>query len=189
MNIQPPLLVEQLQEEGFIQKGTGCKIESMQVHIADRTRPVVNIQMGDNCCIMGTIIIYRAAAKVTIGNNVYIGPGTLLECTASIEIGNDVLVSGNCNIIDTNSHSLHSAERVHDTLDWQKGLMYKNWDVVDSAGVCIRSNCWVGLRAIVLKGVTLEQGTIVGAGSVVTRNSEKFSLIAGNPAKFIKHVD
>lgn len=189
MNIQPLQLVDQLQQEGFITKGNGCKIDAMQVHIADKSSKVVNIQMGDNCCIMGTIIIYRATAKVILGNNVYIGPGTLLECTESIEIGNDVLVSGNCNIIDTNSHSLHSAERVNDTADWQKGLVYKDWSVVDCAGVCIKSNCWIGLKAIVLKGVTLEQGTIVGAGSVVTRNSEKFSLIAGNPARFIKQVD
>jgi acetyltransferase-like isoleucine patch superfamily enzyme len=95
----------------------------------------------------------------------------------------------NCNIIDTDSHSLHSGERKNDTVDWQKGLMYKDWNLVISQKVAIESKSWIGLRSIVLKGVTLSEGTIVAAGSVVTKSTEPFSLIGGNPAKFIKATD
>jgi acetyltransferase-like isoleucine patch superfamily enzyme len=188
-NIRQTSPIEKLIEQGLLKRGQDCKLDGLTIIVVDKTSDITNLEIGNDCCIQGTIIIYRANAKVRIGNNVYIGPGTLIECVEEIEIGNDILISGNCNLVDTNSHSLHSSERVHDTVDWQKGLLHKNWEVVDSNKIIIESKCWIGLRSIILKGVKLAEGTIVGAGSVVTKDSEQFSIIAGNPAKFIKYVD
>jgi len=54
-------------------------------------------------------------------------------------------------------------------------------------GIIIESNVWIGHGAIILDGVTLSEGTIVGAGSVVTKSFPKFSILAGNPAKLIRN--
>jgi acetyltransferase-like isoleucine patch superfamily enzyme len=99
------------------------------------------------------------------------------------------MFSWGCTIIDTNAHSLNSGERLNDVIDWKKGWQYKNWSVVESKAILIKEKCWIGFNSIVMKGVTLEEGTIVAAGSVVTKTSEPYSMIGGNPARFIKKTE
>ena len=60
------------------------------------------------------------------------------------------------------------------------------WDKIKSKKILIKRNAWVCARSIILKGVTIGEGSIVAAGSVVTENVPDYSLVAGNPAKFIK---
>jgi acetyltransferase-like isoleucine patch superfamily enzyme len=176
-------------KSGIIKSGKLCDLESMTVFMADNKNTIDNIIIGDNCCIRGRIILYRSTSRVIIGDNVYIGPNTCLECVDEIKIGSNVLISSDCNLIDTNSHSLHSSERIEDTRDWQKGLKHKNWNVVETKKINIEDHCWVGLRSIIMKGVDLKEGTIVASGSVVTKTTEPFTVIGGNPAKFIKHTN
>ena len=54
--------------------------------------------------------------------------------------------------------------------------------------VTIKEGAWVGSRAIILQGVTIGEHAVVGAGSVVTHDVEPYTLVAGNPAKFIKKI-
>ena len=55
--------------------------------------------------------------------------------------------------------------------------------------VHIQDNCWLGVNAVVLKGVTVGHDSIVGANAVVTRNVPPYSIAAGNPARVIKTLD
>jgi acetyltransferase-like isoleucine patch superfamily enzyme len=181
-------LYRTLADQGFLKIGSGCDLHAMNVILVDKT-PVPgkpNITMGDNCCVRGTIMIYKASSRVVLGNNIYIGPDTFIECTDEIKIGDHVLISMNCHIIDTNSHSLDSADRLDDIVEWQKGLSHKDWTKVQCAPVHIKAKSWVGLRSIILKGVTLEEGAVVAAGSVVTKNVAAYTIVGGNPATFIK---
>ena len=175
-----------LARRGFLTTGSGCDLHAMNVILIEQTPGPANIRMGDNCCVRGTIMLYKASSRVTLGNNIYIGPGTFIECTDEITIGDNVLISMNCHIIDTNSHSLHSEDRLKDVVEWQKGLSHKDWTNVESAPVRIRERSWIGLRSIILKGVTVGEGGIVAAGSVVTKNVEAYTIVGGNPAAFIK---
>ena len=178
-----------LMNDGFMKAGKGCNLNAMNVILADKRPGNIYLEIGNDCCICGTIVLYRSSSKVIIGNNVYIGPGTYVECAESVTIGSNVLISMHCNIIDTNSHSIHSAERMHDSVEWQKGHAYKDWSTVVSSPVEIGDKCWIGLRSVILKGVKLGEGAIVGAGSVVTRSVKAFNLVGGNPACIIKEVD
>ncbi|WP_292489709.1 DapH/DapD/GlmU-related protein [Mesorhizobium sp.] len=54
--------------------------------------------------------------------------------------------------------------------------------------VRISDNAWIGFNSIILKGVTIGEGAIVGAGSVVTKNVEPFTIVAGNPARVLQGV-
>ena len=61
-------------------------------------------------------------------------------------------------------------------------------DFSDKGGdVIIGDHVWIAYRAIILPGVTIGDGAIIGAGSVVTKDVEPYTIVAGNPAKFIKH--
>ncbi len=178
-----------LLKDNIIRIGKNCDISKLNVFIVGGEKGRVAIEMGDNCCVRGQLIVYTKHAKIKLGNNVYIGPNTILECAEGIEIGSNVLISLGCNIIDTNAHSMKASERVHDTADWQQGLQAKNWEVVLSKKISIADNCWIGLRSIILKGVELAEGTIVAAGSVVTKNTIAYTVVAGNPAAVVKQVD
>ncbi len=77
--------------------------------------------------------------------------------------------------------------RKNDVLDWLAGR--KDWSHVKQADVVIGPRCWIGTHCIILKGVHLGEGTIVGAGSVVTKSFPPYSVIAGNPATLIRSVE
>jgi acetyltransferase-like isoleucine patch superfamily enzyme len=143
------------------------------------------LTIGDKSIIEGTIVAERDGVEISIGQNTYIGNSTI-ACAARIDIGDDVLISWGCSIVDHNSHSLFWTERAHDVAEYYEGK--KNWADVKMMPVSIGDKAWIGLNTIILKGVEIGQGAIVGAGSVVTRSVAPWTLVAGNPAKFIRFL-
>ena len=91
--------------------------------------------------------------------------------------------------IDTNAHSVHSEDRKKDVSDWKKGPSNKDWSKVKHAKIKVEEKSWIGFNSIITKGVVLNEGTIIGCGSVVTESTEPFGVYAGNPAIFIKKSD
>ena len=111
---------------------------------------------------------------IRIGNNVGIS-GATISSNMSIEIGNNVLIGSGVLITDNDAHSVSPKFRN----DSSKILM---------SPIVIEDNVFIGARAIILKGVTIGSGALVGAGSVVTRDVQAFSIVAGNPAKKVGDV-
>lgn len=110
-------------------------------------------------------------ANIIVGDRVGISGGTI--CARQlITIGNDTLIGANCYIFDNDFHSIDSVERVND-----------EYASVSSAPVFIGSRVFVGARSIILKGVTIGDNSIIGAGSVVTKNVPPNVIAAGNPCK------
>ena len=64
-----------------------------------------------------------------------------------------------------------------------------DWNGVKSSPIIISDKVWIGFDVVILKGVTIGEGAIIGARSVVTKDVEPYSIVAGNPAKFIKKID
>ena len=64
----------------------------------------------------------------------------------------------------------------------------KNWDVVKSRPITIEDKAWIGMNCTILNGVTIGEGAIVGACSVVRENVEPWTVVAGNPAKVIRRI-
>lgn len=86
-------------------------------------------------------------------------------------MGSNVLCGSNVTITDSDWHGIRSSER---------NIMGK------VAGVVIGNNVWLGLNVIVLKGVTIGDNTIVGAGSVVTHSIPANVIADGQPARVVK---
>jgi acetyltransferase-like isoleucine patch superfamily enzyme len=149
----------------------------------------VNLVVGDDCLLYGKVILHDSNSKITIGNRVFIGEGSELNCKKEITIGDDVMLSWGVTVIDTNAHSIHSEQRKNDVLEWKQGPAFKNWSHVRSEPVILKNKCWIGFRSIILKGVTIGTGSVVAAGSVVTRDTEDFTVVGGNPANYIKHTN
>lgn len=72
----------------------------------------------------------------------------------------------------------------------QKTLLigYKDWIHVKICPVKICNKVWIGFNSIILKGVTIGEGSIVGAGSVVTKDVPPWTIVAGNPARIIREI-
>lgn len=121
-----------------------------------------------------TIIVARYGGRVSIGAGCGIS-GATIYAIESIEIGNNVLVGGNCKIIDNDFHPLHADKRYP-----------QKQEDVKRKPIIIGDGCFIGANSIILKGTKLGRNCVVGAGSVVSGTFPDNVIIAGNPAKIIK---
>lgn len=148
-----------------------------------------NIIIGENTIIRGKLLVTNYGGKIEIGNNVYIGIGSNVWSGESIKIGNDVLISHNVNIIDTNSHEINYKER---SINYKKMLLVghpSTQGAIETDKIIIESHSWISFGVSILKGVTIGKGAIVASDSVVTKDVPPFTLVAGNPAKVVKELD
>ncbi len=67
-------------------------------------------------------------------------------------------------------------------------LCYSQIHTCSWGGVIIEDDCWIGAGAIILNGITIGKGSVVGAGSVVTKDVPPYTIVAGNPARKIKDI-
>ena len=153
----------------------------------DKRNKNSTISIGNNCLINGKLVTETDNSTIIIKNNVFVGGKTIIDCKDEIVIEDNVLVSYECIIADHDSHSLVSNKRQDDLLRFKKGAM--NWHEVDSKKITIKKNAWICTRSIILKGVTIGEGAIVAAGSVVTCDVPDYTLFAGNPAIFKKKLN
>ena len=144
------------------------------------------IEIQDDCLIYGRLVTETDQSIIRLGNNVFIGGNSIIDCKEEICIEDNVLVSYECIIFDHDSHSVDKSKRENDLYRFKNNKM--NWNEVKSKKINIKKNVWICARSIILKGVTIGEGSIVGAGSVVTQDVPDFSLVSGNPAKFIRKV-
>jgi galactoside O-acetyltransferase len=107
-----------------------------------------------------------------------------MSIATSIAIGDDVMVAWGSTIVDHNSHSISFSQRKLDVSQWLKGE--KNWQDVEVLPVRIGSGAWLGFNVSVLAGVTIGEGAVIGAGSIVTRDIPAWVVAAGNPARVIR---
>jgi len=129
----------------------------------------------------GRAVFLWAKHTITIGDNFYIGKYSIIEGDA--EIGNNVILANRVSLIGRYDHHyqqigtpIRLASQIRDeNYNW-KGLNQK---------IIIEDDVWLGLGAIILSGVKIGTGSIVAAGSVVTKDVEPYSIYGGNPAKRI----
>lgn len=114
--------------------------------------------------------------KFHIGNHCCINPGVFINASGGVEIGDGTIFGPEVIIYSTN-HNYKSSE----CLPFSKTDLY--------AKVTIGANCWIGTRVIILPGVNIGEGTIIGAGAVVSKSCPPGSILVGNPAKVVKTRD
>lgn len=160
------------------------------VNIDVRTpRGGVCISVGDNSVVGCNFIFESDQGNIIIGKRSYIGAGTNLIARSDIIIGDDVTLAWGITLYTHNSHSLDWQERandiaiINDNLRHRRDMLAnKNWDVVKSAPIIVKDKAWIGMNSIILKGVTIGEGAVVGAGSVVTKDVPPWTVVGGNPA-------
>jgi galactoside O-acetyltransferase len=179
------------ENEKFIKKGEHSIIENMQFNVRSKEDKIY-LTIGEDSVINGIINLENSEMK--IGNRVLINDGTTFYCTTGITIGNDVMISWGSTIVDSNMHSIVSIDRLKETKNARKEIenhtMGQNVDrsTIKCAPVVIKDKAWIGFNCIIMKGVTIGEGAVVGAGSVVTKDVPDYAVVGGNPAQVIKYT-
>lgn len=145
------------------------------------------IEIRDNCHIRGELFIFGHGGKISIGNYCYVGEGTKIWSAKEIIIGDRVLISHNVNIFDSLTHPVSSSQR-HQQFKSIISIGHPKEIDLQEEPVCIKNDVLIGCMSIILKGVTIGEGAIVGAGSVVTKDVPPWTIVAGNPAKVIREI-
>ena len=128
------------------------------------------IKIGDNCVIKGRLVVFAHDGEIIIGNNVYIGERTEIWSSKSIQIGNNVLISHNVNVADTNSHPLDYKLREQHYLEIiKKGhpRYGKLTDNIIAKPIIIGDNVWIGHSSSIKKGVKIGKNSIISSNSIV----------------------
>ena len=171
--------------------GTGCHIDpgvSLQyparIRLGDgvgigrnatlRANTAANpgIALGQGVAINDAVVINANRGFVTLGERSWLGPFCFVCGNGGVTIGRNVLIAGH-STINTVSHTTQRCD------------IPINDQPVLTDPVVIEDDCWIGLNAVILQGVTLGRGCIVGAGAVVTRSIPSWSIAMGVPARVV----
>lgn len=161
-----------------IQIGKGCKFIGKTYFKRVQNASIV---IGEDCVFLSSkrsnlvglycpciISAEQKQAEIKIGKHCGFS-GTRIWAAKRIIIGDNVRCGANSYITDTDSHSD----------DYRAG---KDSEVI------IEDNVWIGMNVIVLKGVRIGKNSVIGAGSIVTKNIPENVIAAGNPCKIIKKI-
>ena len=128
--------------------------------------------------------------KGHIGNNVMLNAPLTCVCADMVNIGNNVVIMNNCLMMARGGITIEDGAMIAANVQ----LISNNHDLHELAiltckPVHIGKKAWIGTGAAILAGVTIGDHAVVGAGSVVTKDVAANTIVAGNPARFIKNVE
>ncbi len=156
--------------------------------------PRLYFRAGERAMLNAKIIFESRRGYVEIGKRSYIGSASQIICREKILIGDDVTIAWGVMIYDHNSHSLDwrqrskVVEQFYSTYGSSRCYEELDWTDVISAPITIGNRVWIGFDAVILKGVSIGEGAIIAARSVVTRDVEPYTVVAGNPAVVVKRL-
>lgn len=114
--------------------------------------------------------------KITCGKNCGINTGTYINGKGGIDFGNNVLIGSNVTI----SSGRHP-------IDGREPAVFQRPTIPEK--ITIEDDVWIGANAVIMPGITLKKGTVVGAGAIVTKDTQEYSVVVGVPARHIRFRD
>lgn len=147
------------------------------------------VQMGHHCLVDGFLNVQQYA-YLSIGSYCGIGVDARIDCAGYVEIGNGCTLAEGVYIIDGLHHPLLANQRIEHGIDLFQGshVMDAYGPGTETSFVRIEDLVWIGLRAVVLSGVTIGRGSVIAAGAVVSQDVPPFSVVAGNPGRVIGQI-
>jgi tetrahydrodipicolinate N-succinyltransferase len=150
-----------------------------------RSRRADAVEIGEAASIyLGVMFDMGRDAQLSIGAYCLLN-GVRIICDSQIIIGPYSLISWNVVLMDSYRFSFETAERCKEL----EGVLVSLPDSSERARpIRIGSNVWIGFDSCVLPGVTIGDGSVVGARSVVNQDVPPYTVVAGNPARVIRSL-
>jgi acetyltransferase-like isoleucine patch superfamily enzyme len=153
-----------------VQMGSGCTIApGCELALFTRPHRHGSLCLGSRCELSRGVILHPYGGSIRLGENVFIGPYTVVYGHGGVEIGDHTLVAMHCRIVSSNHATPSPEQTIRGEPD--QPLPTK-----------IGRDVWLGAGVTVLAGVTIGDGCVVGAGAVVTRDLPPYSIALGLPA-------
>jgi acetyltransferase-like isoleucine patch superfamily enzyme len=169
--------------------GEGLYVETTQIFRFMRSKRERAVVLGNHVsCYAGVSFSLGEHGSCSVGDFTLLN-GALIMADSQIDIGSHCLISWNVGIADSDFHPIDAAQRRIDTL--ALAPFYKDRPprpAIGSAPVTIKDNVWIGMNAVILKGVTIGENSIVAAGAVVSKSVPANVVVAGNPAVIVKEL-
>jgi acetyltransferase-like isoleucine patch superfamily enzyme len=170
--------------------GDGFYCESAQVFRHLKSKAPGAVVFGNHVSVYGGCSFSVGAnGRCSVGDFTLLN-GALVMAEERIEIGSHCLISWNVGIADSDFHPLAPAQRIidsHALAPFFKARPPR--PEIRTAPVIISDNVWIGMNAVILKGVTIGENSVVAAGAVVTKSVPPNVVVAGNPAVITKQLD
>jgi acetyltransferase-like isoleucine patch superfamily enzyme len=169
--------------------GEGVYIETAQSFRFMRSKRERAIELGDHVsCYAGVSFALGEHGSCKIGDFSLVN-GAMIMANERIEIGKHCLISWNVGIADSDFHPLEAAQRRIDTM--ALAPFFKDRPPrppIKAVPVIIKDSVWIGMNAVILKGVTIGENSVVAAGAVVSKSVPDNVVVAGNPAVIVKQL-
>jgi len=170
-----------------VEFGEGFYCESAQIFKKLVTKKPGAVVIGKHVsCYAGCSFAVGENGRCTVGDFTLLN-GALIMVEERIDIGSYCLVSWNVGIADSDFHPLEPAQRFIDAQ--ALAPFFKDRPPrpkLKTARVKIGDNVWIGMGAVILKGVSIGDNSVVAAGAIVTKSIPPNTIVAGNPAEVVK---
>lgn len=156
-----------------------------KARVLNASRNSGQIQIDEHSVVESELFIFGHGGRINIGKWCYVGPDTRIWSAAHISIGDRVLISHGVNIFDSLTHPISPRLR---HAQFREIALHGHPKFIDlsEAPVVIEDDAWIGAGTLVLRGVRVGARSIIGAGSVVTRDIPPDTIVAGNPATAVR---
>lgn len=167
----------------------GAYLETTYSFLLYRSRAPVGLRVGRGSAVYtGTMLDMGLNAKVSIGEYVLINSAWIIS-DLEVEIGDYALISWRVVLMDTYRVPLDPLQRRRLLQRVPANAPRRIEADTPANPIRIGRNTWIGFDACILPGVTVGEGSIVGARSVVTEDVPPYTVAAGNPARIIRRLD
>ena len=154
------------------------------------------LRIAPDSIIDGSFVFESENGEISVGSNVEVAGGSTLISCNEIRIEDDVIIGWGTTFYDHNSHSTDIKYRINDVKrelgnhrNKKPPLVGKDWEHVTSKPIVVKKGAWIGFGSTIMKGVTIGEGAIIAARSVVVKDVAPYTIVGGNPAKYIKDVE
>jgi len=133
------------------------------------------VLLGECVSLCGTVVPIElatyASGRIEIGNHTFINYGSSIAARVSVKIGSYCHFGHYTFVMDNDQHDV-----------------IRHWELPKSEPVVIEDYVWIGSKAVILPGVRIGSHAVIGAGSIVTKDVPPRSVVAGNPARVLRHL-